>query len=75
MNELACVCNGPEVIGLMKKIMNSEATVDLIVDLRSAVRKELNMHLNDIDSDRDMAFVGSVICDPRCNAWYEKYKA
>lgn len=72
MNELACVCNGPEVIDLMKKIMFSDVSLDVIVDLRSAVRKELNMHLNDIDLDRDRAFVGSIVCDPRCMSWRDE---
>lgn len=74
MNELACVCNGPEVLNLMKRIMFFPVRADIIVDLRNAVRKELNMHLEDIDNDREIAFIGSVSCDPRCKAWSDNNK-
>lgn len=74
MNELACVCNGPEVLNLMKKIMFCKVRADIIVDLRNAVRKELGMHIEDIDNDREKAFVGSVGCDPRCKAWGDSNK-
>lgn len=62
-NELACTCEGPEVIEQLKKIMFENGSVDLIVDLRSAVRKELGFETESIDLDRENAFIGKVNCD------------
>jgi len=62
-NELACTCEGSEVLEQLKKIMSGNGTVDLIVDLRNAVRKELGFEKESIDLDRDSAFLGKINCD------------
>jgi hypothetical protein len=61
-NELACTCDGPEVINQLKKIMFDKVSPDAIVDLRNAVRKELKFSKKTIDSDREKAFVAKVNC-------------
>jgi hypothetical protein len=63
-NELACTCDTPEVIELLKTILYGSVTPDIIVDLRRAVRKELEFGVVAVDSDREKAFVGKVGCDP-----------
>jgi len=63
-NELACTCEGPEVINALKKIMFDSVSPDAIVDLRNAVRKELKFSNKTIDSDREKAFVGKINCEP-----------
>ncbi|MEN6668908.1 hypothetical protein AAJP47_00855 [Psychrobacter sp. B38] len=62
-NELACTCEGSEVIQQLKKIMFENGTLDSIVDLRNAVRKELGFETESIDLDRDCAFIGKINCD------------
>ena len=62
-NELACTCEGPEVINALKHIMFNTVSPDAIVDLRNAVRKELKFSNKTIDSDRENAFVGKINCE------------
>jgi len=63
-NELACSCDNSEVIETLKKIMFESVSPDIIVDLRNAVRRELEFGKEDFDKDREKAFVGKVIGDP-----------
>jgi uncharacterized protein YxjI len=63
-NDLACSCRGTEVIDLLKKIMYEPVRPDIIVDLRNAVRKELDFGNQEFDTDRDKAFVAKVGADP-----------
>ena len=62
-NELACTCNKPNVLNALKRIMFESVAPDAIVDLRTAVRKELRMSLSAVDIDRDKAFIGRVNCN------------
>jgi hypothetical protein len=62
-NDLACTCDGSEVIEGLKKIMFEEVTPAEIVSLRTAVRKELGMGRQAIDHDTEHAFVGKVNCE------------
>lgn len=67
-NELACTCDKADVIEILKKILFADAVrPDIIVDLRNAVRKELEFGNNDFDKDRERAFVGRVVGDPELN--------
>jgi len=61
-NELACTCDTPDVIEELKKIMFGTVTPASIVDLRNAVRKELEFSNQVIDIDREKAFVGKINC-------------
>ena len=63
-NELACSCDNSEVIETLKKIMFESVSPDIIVDLRNAVRRELEFGSEDFDKDREKAFVGKTIGDP-----------
>jgi hypothetical protein len=65
IDELACTCEGPEVLNALKKILFESGSADAIVDLRNAIRKELNFSNQTIDSDRKNAFLAKVICDKR----------
>src|SRR5262245_21308695 len=58
-NELACSCERP-VIAQLKRILFDRPSPDAIVDLRNAVRRELEFGINEIDTDREEAFVGCV---------------
>ncbi|WP_426243433.1 hypothetical protein [Psychrobacter sp. TWP2-1-2] len=62
-NELACTCESSEVIEQLKKIMFDVGSLDSIVDLRVAVRKELGFDNTSIDIDRERAFLGKINCD------------
>jgi len=64
-NELACTCDGPDVINELKKIMFDEPSPDAIVDLRNAVRKELKFSNKTIDSDREKAFLVKIVCEKK----------
>ena len=64
INELNCACKNPEVIEVLKKIMFGGVTPAAIVDLRNAVRKELEFGDSDFDKDRDHSFIGKVRFDP-----------
>lgn len=64
-NELACTCDGPDVINALKKIMFDNPSPDSIVDLRNAVRQELKFSKKTIDSDREKAFVGKINCEKK----------
>ncbi len=64
-NELACSCDSTEVIEILKRILFDSIKPDIIVDLRNAVRRELDFGETDFDKDRDKAFVGKVGADPR----------
>ncbi len=44
--------------------MFESVSPDIIVDLRNAVRKELDFGNEVFDTDRDKAFVGKVGADP-----------
>ena len=63
-NDLACSCDTPDVIDELKRILRGQVRPDAIVDLRSAVRRELGFGKEVVDTDRDDAFVGRVISDP-----------
>lgn len=63
-NDLACSCDDSEVIEILKKILFTQISPDIIVDLRNAVRKELNFDTEDFDKDRENAFIGRIISDP-----------
>lgn len=57
-NELACTCESSEVIDQFKIILfNDNISLDAIVDMRSAVRKELGFGDSSIDLDREKAFI------------------
>lgn len=57
-NELACTCESSEVIDQFKIILfNENISLDAIVDMRSAVRKELGFGDSSIDLDREKAFI------------------
>ncbi|KRB54320.1 hypothetical protein [Flavobacterium sp. Root186] len=62
-NDLACSCKDTIVIDLLKKIMFDSVSPDIIVDLRNAVRMELEFGNTEFDKDRDKAFVGKVGAD------------
>ena len=59
-NDLACSCKEPIVIDILKKIMYESVSPDIIVDLRNAVRSELEFGNKEFDKDRMKAFVGKV---------------
>ncbi|MEP6927821.1 MAG: hypothetical protein ABI834_09305 [Ginsengibacter sp.] len=63
-NDLACSCTGTEVIDIVKKILFESIRPDIIVDLRNAVRKELEFGNTEFDTDRINAFVGKIGFDP-----------
>ena len=67
MNDLACSCTNSEVIEVLKKIMHSAVSPDIIVDLRNAVRRELQFGQSDFDKDREKSFIGKVKFDPELN--------
>ena len=62
-NELACTCKQPEVINELKRILFGRVTPDAIVDLRNAVRRELGFGSKPIDTDREKAFMGRLVCE------------
>lgn len=62
-NDLACTCDGPEVIKGLKKIMLEQVTPAEIVKLRTAVRIELGMGRRPIDDDLEKSFIGRVNCE------------
>ena len=62
-NELACTCESADVIDQLKVILFDSVSPDAIVDLRSAVRKELGFETESIDSDREKSFLGKINCD------------
>lgn len=72
-NELACTCDKPDVINALKKIMFESVTPAEILTLREAVRKELGMSGwwgicgRSVDTDRERAFIGKVVCDKKPN--------
>ena len=63
-NELACSWDKTEVIEVLKRIMYESVSPDIIVDLRNAVRRELEFGSAEFDKDREKAFVGKVGADP-----------
>jgi hypothetical protein len=66
-NELACTCENSEVIDQLKVILFENVSPDAIVDLRSAVRKELGFETESIDSDRKNSFLSKINCDTAKN--------
>jgi hypothetical protein len=66
-NELACSCDTPDVMNELKKIALAKVSPDAIVDLRSAVRRELGFGNDVIDTDRITSFIGKVGADPSAN--------
>jgi hypothetical protein len=67
-NELACSCESADVLTQLKRIMFESVTPDAIVDLRNAVRRELEFGVTEIDTDRKNAFVGRVVGQKKKNA-------
>jgi len=63
-NELACTCESPNVLKQLKRVMYERVTPDAIVDLRNAVRHELGFSDEEIDKDRENAFVAKTNCQP-----------
>jgi uncharacterized protein YxjI len=63
-NDLACSCRDTTVIEILKKILFESVSPDIIVDLRNAVRIELDFGNEEFDKDRDKAFIGKVGADP-----------
>lgn len=63
-NDLACSCRDTKVIEVLKKIMFESVSLEIIVDLRNAVRLELDFGNKEFDKDREKAFVGKVGADP-----------
>ena len=61
-NELACTCESSDVLDKLKIICFDDVLPDAIVDLRTAVRKELGFEAESIDSDRGKAFIGKLNC-------------
>ncbi len=62
VDEIACSCDSSEVLDVLKEILFGSVTPDKIVDLRNAIRRELNFSSQEIDSDRDKAFIGKLNC-------------
>jgi hypothetical protein len=62
-NTLACTCQNANVLDAFKQILFGNVGPDSIVDLRTAVRKELGIGNKPIDSDRDRAFIGKLGAD------------
>jgi hypothetical protein len=60
INKLNCSCENPEVLRLLKVILFDSYSPDIIVDLRNAVREELNFGDAPFDLDRERAFVGRI---------------
>jgi len=69
VNELACTCDGPEVLDALKKIMfppgKSKMPIGAIVELRVAVRSELGFRGGTIENDPNSAFVGKINCEKK----------
>lgn len=61
-NELACTCDTRDVIEALKKIMFDSVTPAAIVDLRNAVREELEFSNQAVDVDTEKAFIGKINC-------------
>ncbi len=61
-NDLAIICDSPDVLNQLKHIMFGKGTPAEIVSLRAAVRKELGMG-KQIDLDTDKAFIGKINCE------------
>jgi hypothetical protein len=62
-NSLACFCENKEVLTIFKEILFGSVKPDIIVDLRNAIRKELNFGRKNIDDDREKAFIGKLGAD------------
>lgn len=62
VDELACSCDSSDTLDTLKEIMFGNVTPDIIVDLRNAVRRELDFSKQQIDSDREKAFVAKLNC-------------
>lgn len=63
IDNLACSCDGKEVIAVLKRILfEKKGSADIIVDLRNAVRKELGFTLEQVDDDREKAFIAKLNC-------------
>jgi hypothetical protein len=58
INKLACSCDNAEVLDKFKEIILADSyALDIIVDLRNAVRKELEFSTTEIDTDRSKAYI------------------
>ena len=55
-NELACSCDSTEVIDVLKRILFDSIRPDVIVDLRNAVRRELDFGETDFDTSNKRLF-------------------
>jgi len=63
-NELACTCDSSGVLEQLKRIVfDKEVSIDAIVDLRNAVRRELKFSNDTIDNDRKKAFLSKINCE------------
>ena len=62
VDELACSCDSSDTLDVLKEIMFGSVTPDIIVDLRNAVRAELDFSSQEIDRDRKRAFIGKLNC-------------
>ena len=60
---ISATCDGKEVLNVLKKIVGGSFSPDVIVDMRNAVRQELEFGNTQIDNDREFAFVGRTIFD------------
>lgn len=58
INKLACACDGAEVLTIFKKILiGKDISLDIVVDIRNSVRRELGFSQTEIDIDRDSAYI------------------
>jgi len=61
INKLACACDSGEVLNIFKKIvMGNGISLDVVVDLRNEVRKELGFSKTVIDIDRETSFIARI---------------
>jgi len=63
VNLIASSCEMKEVLAILKRIVNGDFSPDVIVDLRNAVRKELEFGNEQIDNDRESAFIARTLFD------------
>lgn len=61
INKLACSCDGKGVLDTFKKIIIGKGfRLDIVVDLRNAVREELEFSAVAIDTDRENSYIARV---------------
>ena len=64
-NKLVLTCDSKEVIDLFRYIVipfagKPPVTMDIIVDLREAIRSEIGFGNISIDSNRDLSWIGTI---------------